>query len=338
MKIKVEAKGVLQGISDIIKGLSGLLDKVFKGLEDEGMKVVDRKVIPESQGGGEVVTIKSDKLMGEPFSVKITPVEDGIVDLEFECKSLKKIDGKIQKGVKSEDIDKIINQWGADNVKNFNTNASRSLKVTLQRVTANKEDNIELLAINANYHIKAALDSLDAVLDDEEFLSEVTEEPITFEITDSDDLGFMDVEPIEEIGEVNGYADILAACATLHNNLKMMHWNAKGKGFNNFHNKLNDWSYQSMWDMDNLGELCVEKMGSSPNPGLILSCEGLLPSNTECTEEEGYLIINTIMTDYITALETYYVNFEHDVQSSLDNMIRFWRKERDYHVTRAIKE
>ena len=339
MRTKIESGGVLQGITDLIKGLSGLVDKVFKNFDDGDTYVkVDTKSkrsvdVKEGVGKGEQMDLI---VFGEKIgTVTLVPQEDGLYTLILEAKGMP---SETIKDVKKDDIGTTQANWSMKYFRQTQkgARASRTLQVTLQRVNAGKRDEIRLIAINANYHIVTALDALDAVLDDDEFIEELLPEPTTFEISDSGESDELSVEVIDSC-DSNECECLVSSCSTFLNNIKMMHWNSMGKGFRTLHTELDNWYWTGLSNLDFLGELCAELTGSSPNPGSSIYSDALLASHTEFDEDLGYDTIKSEMSNYITALETYYVNFEHDIQSELDTLIRYWRKERDYIVARFLK-
>jgi hypothetical protein len=359
---------------DIAEGLSGILDKISGMMEsffdNDGISDIKSGIKYRAQFNGIFADINISHAQDSGFNIEVKAStgdilsldilsEDEILstvesmlwqvftgqamsqDLEIDEPELESVDDSdIGEGENylDEGDEEIIED--INDVEDIDVDSSKKLAVTLQRVVSSKEESIELVAINANYGSKDMMRTLDVILANDELLDMITEEPVTLMVTD--ELDSFDVEPIanEDAGIMNLCDNIhalMAAANTFVCNIIMLHWNAKGDKFSTIHNQTDSWRYQSGWDLDLFGELASELCGSAPNPGVCINTDMLIPSGMEFAEEEIYPAIFYQMDTYIRILEMYYVNFDHDIQSSLDNIIRYWRKERDFNVSRTIK-
>jgi len=324
---------VVEGLEGILEKLSGMLNTFFDSTEN--IEEIDHKDITNgikyrAQHNDIYADISiTSEDAGELCKIEVKASTGDILSLD----NIPRI--KVLSTVKTM-------LWQVFTGSTSDVDASRELLVTLKRVVGSREDSIELVAINANYSIEAALDTLDEVLEDEEILDLIDEEPLSLAITDLDESDMFDVEQIEseEVTQDSSCTinNILSAVSIFANNILMIHWNAKGDDFSTIHNLTDSWYWSARNDLDTIGELSVELCGSAPNPAMSLDDVALLQSNTEYTIDDVYVVVAAQMDSLITTLETYYVNFDHDVQSTLDNIIRYWKKERDYKVFRVLKD
>lgn len=338
---RVEGAGVLDGIKGILTKLDGMLDKIFKNLGDsdpnlKGIQIDTKssKAVSTPEGKGEESSIS---FPGDPKPIGTltkVPNSDGTVTLIFKMRdnSTKTIEG-----VDASGIEKAVSSYLSEYMKKQFTKANKVLQVTLQRVQAGRGYNIDLIAVNANYAADQCIDNLNAVLSDASILGMIDDTPISLQIMD-DGGEELSVEEIPSLESNNGLGDMLAAATVLMCNLQFLHWNVRGKQFSDLHSRLNDWYHTVKWNIDELGELQVELQGSAPNIGCIIDPTLLIPSDSVISPDEVYSVIQNHIMQYICTLEMYYVNFNHDIQSLLDNMIRFWRKECEYRLKQTMSE
>lgn len=103
----------------------------------------------------------------------------------------------------SEDVEEEMNEEG--------TPAASYVDVSLSYIKSS--DEINLSAIYANYDVARAMNALQEVIDNDEFIAELTEEPQSFRITDEGD--DYDVVVIDEVDTSNSANDICTSICAL---------------------------------------------------------------------------------------------------------------------------
>ena len=89
--------------------------------------------------------------------------------------------------------------------------ASSHLDVSLSYIKSS--DEVNLSAIYANYDVGQAMEALQQIIDDDEFVATLTEEPQSFRITDEGDT--YDIALIDEVDTSNSACDIYTAICAL---------------------------------------------------------------------------------------------------------------------------
>ena len=151
------------------------------------------------------------------FVVDVDP-EEPIVTPKFNSDKVRR----------SSEIDDAIDKWLEDNgmfrltedemmenpTEQENIPASKSIDVTLRKITASNE--VELVASKIRCNVTAAADMLSEVSYADDFLDQLTEEPTTYRITEYDD--DYDVEKLDEDIEqedvLGEFASMVNACKT----------------------------------------------------------------------------------------------------------------------------
>lgn len=338
MSTKVTA-GTVSDVINLFKNVSNALVNSINKLVDWGLKISDAE---EADG---VYSYSISTEGGNVAKVKLTPVmnKDGVFNVEVKAKK----GGKSVKyrNIKAEDIDDTIsdsvNELFQEDISEKSTKASRKLKVTLKRVCSSRGDTINLTAVQANYSASEALNDLTTILSDDTFADTITTEPTSFEIIDEGDSFDVNVtECSPEVDPAYIFTEMMTAAYTLLYNVQCVHWNAKGYNFHTLHNILNDYYYTINYQIDTAAEWCVEFSGWAPHPSSLLfpDCEwgSVIPAGF--TAESGFDIIRTSIQDYVSTLELYYCNVDHDIQSVLDEWIRGWKSASDYIITRILKQ
>lgn len=215
--------------------------------------------------------------------------------------------------------------------------ASRTLNVTLQRVCSAAEDSINLVRVYGNYNEHEMQSNIETLLDNEGVLAQITEAPVSFEVTDDgDELDVNTVEMSETECIAVSLTNILScAFKTLHN-LQAIHWNAKGDKFEEIHRGSDSCIWNVRSQIDTLAELCVELTGSVPHPALLCSTDSSLNAQSGFEGQEALQLIHSDMSEYIYCLEFYLPNFKDDVQNMMNMWIRDMRHMIDYQLGRSV--
>ncbi len=184
MKEAIQA-GIFSKILDTIKSVSQAFCKFIDKFSSYGIEITKSE---ETDNGGTKLWCKYGTKnfgiiiapTGEKSKVNLTVYYNG---KNTELKAVSEFD--IEKKAK-ELLNNII-EIDFDDKSSESADSSRTLKVTLQKVTSARDCTINLTAVNANYAPDEASAVLDTVLDNEDFLNTITEEPASFEITEDED-------------------------------------------------------------------------------------------------------------------------------------------------------
>ena len=209
------------------------------------------------------------------------------------------------------------------------TESSKHISVTLQKVTAS--DDLAILSLSSNYLPGETLADIDEIINQEEFLNELTEEPKAFTI-DVDDDGF-DIEPCEECPQCNpceSLCEVFKAGIRAYRNLYILHWMSKGNDMMKLHTMAEEMYGELIQEIDTIGELLVEKQGTVPQ--LDFPCDYVPVQDYDF--QTGLTQIQSLVQMYIDCIDYAYPNQTSDVQSTLDEWLRYWNKQLNYFLER----
>jgi len=205
-------------------------------------------------------------------------------------------------------------------------NSSKHISITLKKVQAS--DDLSILALNSNYQPSETLSDIDEIINQDDFISVLTEEPQSFTI-EVDDEGF-DIEPCEacECDPCASLCEVFKAAIRAYRNLYIIHWMSSGNDMMKLHILAEDMYKELIEEIDTLGELLVEKQGTVPQ--LDFPCD-YVP--VQKYEFQGSLeTIKSLVNMYLDCIDYAYPNQTSDVQSTLDEWIRYWNKQMNYFV------
>lgn len=208
-------------------------------------------------------------------------------------------------------------------------NSSKHISVTLQKIAGTSE--IKMSAITANYSPSLVLDDIEEILDQEEFINTIPEDPTSYAIGVDDD-GF-DIEKCEGEGipapdPCASLCEVFKSGIRAYRNLYILHWMSSGNDMMKLHN-LSEEMYDELKDeIDTVGELLVEKQGTVPQ--LDFPCDYIPVQKYEF--QTGLDQIKSLIQMYIDCIDYAYCNQDSDVQSTLDEWLRYWNKQLNYFV------
>ena len=81
-------------------------------------------------------------------------------------------------------------------------------------------------------------------------------------------------------------------------------------------------------EIDTLGELMVEKCGTVIDPNFTYAAVEIRPYEFQ----EGLDILKGYINSYINFIDYAYINQSSDVQSTMDEWLRFWNKQVNYFI------
>ena len=323
----IVAESTLSKLTNFLKSISEKLFNLFDKLGESGMKIIGQKDLPD---GGQWLKLDYN---GKTAEITISPIDGNeghfsvVIQSAFGGKT--KLDDVSESNIDAEvdnALKKIFNSTS-------DVNSSNKLKVTLQTVNSATGVDVNLTAIKANYDPGKAVQDLETVLGDDAFIAQLSSEPISFEIIDDgDSYDIQQTDSFDTAGTIN---QLIQAAMQLWANLKVIHWAAKGVQSFELHSRSDELAWRVSHDVDFFGEYAVEVKQPGPNP-ISNCCDlSLIRDQNGFTAEQGYAFIRDEIKKYVSVLETLYVNFPHDVQSTLDEMIRGWKKDSEYFYTRV---
>ena len=203
---------------------------------------------------------------------------------------------------------------------------SRQIKVTLKKIQGSTD--FDLLGLQSNYNPMETLDDLDDIISQEEFIDALTEDPQTFAVVVDDD-GY-DIEQCEtcEIDPCASLCEVFKAGIRAYRNLYILHWMSHGNDMMKLHLLTEDMYKELIEEIDTIGELLVEKQGTVPQ--LDFPCDYVPVQQYDF--QTGLDQIKSLIQMYIDCIDYAYPNQTSDVQSTLDEWIRYWNKQLNYFV------
>lgn len=335
---------VLDSVIKLINSMSHALSDVIDSLGKSGIKTDGGE---KTEDGG--VILKATTGGGNKVQITVNPTgKKDIFNISIEGMSgkgkgkhreytnipAKKIEDKV-----GSFVDDVYGETLEDMEE---TKSSKRLDVTLQKVQGSKGSYIQLQKVYANYDSVEAYQALVDALSNDEVANMISEAPASFIIVDDGDS--IDVNPAEtvEVDVTTTYIEPLRAALQLFYTIKDVHWNADGENFFDFHTKLDEYNEKILEDIDTLGEFCAQFATFVPNLATLSSTaddSSTIPDPRISTfhvfnRQEAYSVIREFINRYLTVLNLYYCNMPHDVQSDLDNIIRYWDKEANYKLSR----
>lgn len=212
-------------------------------------------------------------------------------------------------------------------------NESKRIKATFRKVTSSKETRVDLVAINANYYPKQALADLQTVVGDDAFVDTLSAEPVTVVITPEENE--LDVQTTDApVDTKSTCVALLYSAYTALFNLQAVHWNVSGKQFMRLHTMMDEYLEKIREQIDRIAEIALETNANIPNPvEIVKSLQVIAPSNNFDGQEGARYAIAAIQ-QFIDALELFYVNVPHEVQSEYDEWIGYWNTEAKFKLPR----
>ena len=210
----------------------------------------------------------------------------------------------------------------------YTVEESKRIKVTLQKIQGS--DSIDMLALQSTCAPADTLNYIDDIINQDQFFDVLTEEPQSFDITiDSD--GY-DIEQCEccEVDPCTSLQEVFKSGIRAYRNLYTLHWMANGNDMMKLHNLTEDMYKELIDEIDIVGELLVEKCGTVP--ALDFPCDYIPVQQYDF--QTGLDQIKSLIQVYIDCIDCAYPNQTSDVQSTLDEWLRYWNKEMNYFVKR----
>lgn len=139
---------------------------------------------------------------------------------------------------------------------------------------------------------------------------------------------------------MGNYSTAYYSAVALANDMKHIHTHAKGILFDNIHNICNEYYEKANEEADTLAELAMEKGDTIFNSSYLLSELNYKPTNYSNYDFD--LAMYTVMDcieKYVKALtDLRNKTLDTSVQSLLDDMMRYWKKEKYYKIKARLAD
>ena len=139
---------------------------------------------------------------------------------------------------------------------------------------------------------------------------------------------------------MGNYSTAYYSAVALANDMKHIHTHAKGTLFDNIHSICNEYYEKANEEADTLAELAMEKGDTILNPSYLL--DGLNYKPTNYSKYDFELAMSTAkgcIEKYLKVLiDLRNKTNDPSVQSLLDDMMRYWKKEKDYKIKASLAD
>lgn len=139
---------------------------------------------------------------------------------------------------------------------------------------------------------------------------------------------------------MGNYSTAYYSAVALANDMKHIHTHAKGTLFDNIHNICNEYYEKANEEADTLAELAMEKGDTIFNSSYLLSELNYKPTNySNYYFDLAMRVAEGCIEKYVKVL-TDLRNKTDDpsVQSLLDDMMRYWKKEKNYKIKARLAD
>lgn len=139
---------------------------------------------------------------------------------------------------------------------------------------------------------------------------------------------------------MGNYSIAYYLAVALANDMKHIHTHAKGTLFDNIHNICNEYYEKANGDADTLAELAIEKGDTILNPSYLLGELNYKPTNySKYDFELAMSTAEDCIEKYLKALnDLRNKTLDTSVQSLLDDMMRYWKKEKYYKIKARLAD
>ena len=139
---------------------------------------------------------------------------------------------------------------------------------------------------------------------------------------------------------MGNYSTAYYSAVALANDMKHIHTHAKGTLFDNIHSICNEYYEKANEEADTLAELAMEKGDTIFNSSYLLSELNYKPTNySNYYFDLAMRVAEGCIEKYVKVL-TDLRNKTDDpsVQSLLDDMMRYWKKEKNYKIKARLAD
>lgn len=139
---------------------------------------------------------------------------------------------------------------------------------------------------------------------------------------------------------MGNYSTAYYSAVALANDMKHIHTHAKGILFDNIHNICNEYYEKANEEADTLAELAMEKGDTIFNSSYLLSELNYKPTNYSNYDFDlAMRVAEDCIEKYVKALtDLRNKTLDTSVQSLLDDMMRYWKKEKYYKIKARLAD
>ena len=139
---------------------------------------------------------------------------------------------------------------------------------------------------------------------------------------------------------MGNYSAAYYSAVALANDMKHIHTHAKGILFDNIHNICNEYYEKANEEADTLAELAMEKGDTIFNSSYLLSELNYKPTNYSNYDFDlAMRVAEDCIEKYVKALtDLRNKTLDTSVQSLLDDMMRYWKKEKYYKIKARLAD
>lgn len=139
---------------------------------------------------------------------------------------------------------------------------------------------------------------------------------------------------------MGNYSTAYYSAVALANDMKHIHTHAKGTLFDNIHNICNEYYEKANEEADTLAELAIEKGDIILNPSYLLNGLNYKPTNYSNYDFDLAMhVVEDCIEKYVKALtDLRNKTLDTSVQSLLDDMMRYWKKEKYYKIKARLAD
>lgn len=344
MKQKVQC-GVLTSILKTLGLLSSEFAKGINSLWKLGIEAKNAEEKDTPNGKQYIITFDVPSADVKNMIVVFDPKGDSLYDVSYEYLpeggSKLSDDDKDVKLVSDKDVSKYIQNlveglFGDANVQNYSEEIKESSKIQLklQKVQASTGYEIHMTGIVCGTDVGRVESIIDTLMNDSEFAESVPETEQVYEVEESENA--IEVNPVSSMIADNPFVTLLKAAKALKEDLQYIHWNAKGENFQDLHSYTDSTIWSLNGNIDTFAEWSVEYFNEVPHPSTLDYETSLLFTDSGFTADQGFAILRQRLNDYISLIELVYCNFDSDVQSILDEIVRGYKKDANYLIARRL--
>lgn len=139
---------------------------------------------------------------------------------------------------------------------------------------------------------------------------------------------------------MGNYSMAYYSAVALANDMKHIHTHAKGTLFDNIHSICNEYYEKANDEADTLAELAIEKGDTILNSSYLLDGLNYKPTNySKYDFELAMSAARGCIEKYVKVLaDLRNKTNDSSVQSLLDDMMRYWKKEKDYKIKARLAD
>ena len=198
-------------------------------------------------------------------------------------------------------------------IKCVPVNSNTSVRMTLKKVVANDELDIELVAINSPFDAKRTNTVIDQIVDNPDFVESLPmNEPASYDVN-PEDLSFLACEDSECCDLSCSIFKILQVLYKLYFDSMSITWNAKGPNYQTIVTLADTYMWTTKGLIDQLSIEHFKLYNYAPHPTCFVECD----SDCNFTNTSSVQILQNDISCVIDIIDLYYCNFEGLLQQCL---------------------